>query len=174
MCLSLYLAWDYADLDVDLQLKLAPLWVAKNGLNHHCDFDLKLMLAPHQRVANTLECYRIKMWFATPCGGERTLWNDDGKVVLTCEDVCGLVDWTAAGALPRNPRSNCLGDFATAHGTLVFDLLRFASTRHRAMLIKLVYTVDITWDRNSTSRQQQTHRDEDNIVQTQEQTGPNC
>ncbi len=39
------------------------------------------------------------------------------------------------------------------------------------MLIKLVYTVDITGDRNSTSRQWQTHRDEDNTVQTQEQTG---
>ncbi len=40
------MAWDYADLDVDLQLKLAPLWMAKNGLNRHCDVDLKLMLAP--------------------------------------------------------------------------------------------------------------------------------
>ncbi len=41
------------------------------------------------------------------------------------------------------------------------------------MLIKLVSTVDITGDRNSTSRQRQTHRDEDNTVQTkkQEQTG---
>ncbi len=39
------------------------------------------------------------------------------------------------------------------------------------MLIKLVYTVYITGDMNSTSRQQQTHRDEDNMVQTQEPTG---
>ncbi len=75
------------------------------------------------------------------------------------------------GALPRTPWSNVCGDFAMAHATHVFALLRFASTRHSAMLIKLVYTVDITGDRNSTSRQRQTHRDEDNTVQKQEQTG---
>ncbi len=63
------------------------------------------------------------------------------------------------------------GDFAMAHATLVFAFLLFASTRHSAMLIKLVYTVDLTGDRNSTYRQRQTHRDEDNTVQTQEQTG---
>ncbi len=75
------------------------------------------------------------------------------------------------GALPRTPQSNMGGDFAMAHATLVFALLRFASTRHSAMLIKLVYTVDITGDRNSTFRQRQTYRDEDNMVQTHEQTG---
>ncbi len=111
---------------------------------------------------------------AHPCGWERTLWNYYGNVVITCEDVCGLFDWTAAlwtipwtMHFPRPPWSNLCGDFAMAHSTLVFALL------HSAMLIKLVYTVNITGDRNSTSRQRQTHTDEDNMVQIQEQIGRN-
>ncbi len=52
---------DYADLDVDLQLKLTPLWVATNGLNHNGDVNLKMMFAPHRRVLNTIEYCRMKM-----------------------------------------------------------------------------------------------------------------
>ncbi len=73
-------------------------------------------------------------------------------------------------ALPRTPWSNICCDFAMAHSTLVFAFLLFLH-QHGAMLIKLVYTVDIIGDRNSTSGQWQAHRDEDNTVQKQEQTG---
>ncbi len=84
----------------------------------------------------------------------------------------GLMDNIMNGALPRTPWSNVCGDSAITHATLVFALLRFASTRHSAVSIKVsCYTVDMTADRNNTFRQKQTHGDEDEMVQTQEQTG---
>ncbi len=82
----------------------------------------------------------------TPWGGERKLLNDDGKVVLTCEDVCGLVAWTVTVWTTQ-----WMVHFSGPH--------------------KVSYTVDITADRNSTFIQRQTHRDEGNTVQTEEQTG---